>query len=198
VRGQAGTRVKRFHAEAPPLLSVLELHGAGRFGDTLAGNGTERTDEERRAIEQLRRLGARSGGPVGQPAVGPPLVLVGTVGPGGSVDGTAVNEGVEREAANNLTKLLAAPGEERHLFLWADATDSGANVALATFARPDPPELPEGIDSVWVGLWQRNVNLQSNAFTLWRVTPPGPWEILPVPAVRNYANELVAGITATS
>ncbi len=195
-RGRAGARVKRFRTKAPPLLAALERHSDGRFGDILSGDNRERTEEERRAIEQLRRLGARSGGPVGQPAAGPALLLVGTVGPGGTVDGTAVNEAVEREAANNLEKLLAAPGDERHLFIWADSTDPGAHVAMVSFARPGPPLLPDGIDAVWVGLWQRGVNLQSNASTLWHVTPGAPWEILPVPTVRDYASGIVARLTA--
>jgi hypothetical protein len=196
-RGRAGPQVKRFRANAPAFLAVLEKNTAGRFGDILGTDDALRSEEERRAIDGLRRLGARSGGPVGQPASGPALVVVGTVGPGGTVDGRDVNEAVVREAANNLDKLLAAPGDERHLFVWADTTDPGANVAMATFARPDPPLLPDGINTVWVGLWQRNVNLQSNASTLWRVTPPGPWEILAVPAVRDYANGLVARLTTT-
>ena len=62
---------------------------------------------------------------------------------------------------------------------------------MTEFARPEPPLLPRGIDTVWVALWQRNVTLQSNASTLWRITPPGPWEILSVPAVRGYAWGLV-------
>jgi hypothetical protein len=197
-RGRAGTRVKRFRGKAPPLLAVLERHSDGRFGDILGSDEPERTEEERRAVEQLRRLGARSGGPVGQAAAGKALVLVGTVGPGGTVDGSAVNEAVEREAANNLEKLLAAPGEERHLFIWADATDPGAHVAMVSYARPGPPLLPNGIDVVWVSLWQRNVNLQSNASTLWRVTPRGAWEILEVPGVRNYASGIVARLTTNN
>ena len=196
-RGQAGAQVKRFRAKAPALLAVLERHSQGRFGDILGGKDPERTEEEERAIAQLRRLGARSGGPVGRPASGPAFVVAGTVGPGGTVDGTAVNDGVEAAALANLEKLRAAPGDERHLFVWADSTDPGALAEMATYARPDPPQLPDGIDTVWVALWQRSIDLQSNASTLWRLTPPGPWEILNVPAVRNYAWGLVGRSAAT-
>ena len=56
---------------------------------------------------------------------------------------------------------------------------------------PRSPQLPDGIDTVWVALWQRSIDFQSNASTLWRLTPPGPWEILNVPAVRDYAWGLV-------
>src|ERR1700733_12317517 len=59
------------------------------------------------------------------------------------------------------------------------------------YARPSPPNVPTGIDTVWVGLWQRSASMQSNASTLWLVTPPGPWQILEVPAVRNYANNVL-------
>jgi hypothetical protein len=94
-----------------------------------------------------------------------------------------------------LRNSWPTPGDERNLFVWADSTDPGTHVAMVSFARPDPPLLPDGIDAVWVGLWQRNVNLQSNTSTLKRVTPGGPWQIVPVPAVRNYASRIVAGLT---
>jgi hypothetical protein len=195
-RGQAGTRVRRFRAKAPPLLAILERHNGGPFGDVLGGQGPERSEEERRAIDELRRLGARSGSPVHQPASGPALLVVGTVGPGGTVDGSVVNQGVWAAARSNLAKLLATQAEERHLFVWADSTDPGALVAMASFARPAAPRLPDGIDTVWLGLWQRNVNLQSYASTLWRVTPPGAWENLHVPLVRDYAQAVVGGPAA--
>ena len=63
---------------------------------------------------------------------------------------------------------------------------------MSTFSLPGPPQLPDGINSVWVGLWQRNVNLQSNAGILWRLTPPGTWESLHVPLVRDYAQTVVS------
>jgi hypothetical protein len=85
----------------------------------------------------------------------------------------------------NLDKLFAAPGDERHLFVWVDSTDPGAHAAMATYARPDPSRVPAGFDTFWVGLWQRSASMQSNASTLWRVNPPGPWQILEVSAVRN-------------
>jgi hypothetical protein len=97
---------------------------------------------------------------------------------------------VEAAAQDNLDKLLAAPGDERHLFVWVDPTDAGAHVAMATYVRPAPPRVPAGIDTVWVGLWQRSSTLQSNASTLWRLSPPGPWQILEVPLVRDYARTI--------
>jgi hypothetical protein len=197
-REQAGTQIRRFRANAAPLLAILELHNGGRVGDILGSVDSERSDEEQQAIAELRRLGARSGGPVHRPASGPAFVVVGTAGPGGSVDGSAVNEGVEKAAVDNIEKLLKAAGDERHLFVWVDATDPGANAAMSTFALPGPPELPDGVDSVWVGLWQRNVNLQSNAGILWRLTPPGTWENLHVPLVRDYAQTVLNGPVAVN
>ena len=91
---------------------------------------------------------------------------------------------------------MRASGDERHLFMWVDSTDPDANAAMATFALPGPPRLDDGIDCVWVGLWQRNVNLQSNAGILWRLTPPGTWENVHVPLVRDYALAVVGGPVA--
>jgi hypothetical protein len=186
-RGRSGPRVKRFREKAPALLCILEKESHGRVGDIVAGGLDGCSQQARLAIEELRRLGTRSGGPVGQPVSGAALVLVGTSGPGGAVDGTDVNSGVERAIEDNLTKLRAAPGDERHLFVWVDSTDPGASVAMWSYTRPPAPGLPAGIDCVWVGLWQGGMNPQSNAFTLWRVVAGGPWEVLDLPAVRDYA-----------
>ena len=192
-RGRSGPRVRRFRAKAPALLSILEEEGGGRFGDVVGGSLDGWSERGRRAIEELRQLGARSGSPVGQPSGGPALVLVGTSGPGGAVDGTDLNAGVERAIEDNLTKLRAAPGDERHLFVWVDSTDPGASVAMWSYVRPAAPRLPAGVDSVWVGLWQGGINPQSNAFTLWRALPCGPWEVLDLPAVRDYAYSMHGG-----
>ena len=81
-REQAGTRVRPFRAKAAPLLAILERHNRGRVGDILGTDDPDRTDEEQQAIAELRRLGARTGGPVHRPASGPALVVVGTVRPG--------------------------------------------------------------------------------------------------------------------
>jgi hypothetical protein len=187
-RGSAGARVRQFRKEGPRWLSVLEQEHKARFGDVLnqAPNGMSLRAAE--AVAHLKNLGARSGGSVGLPRSGPALVVVGTVGPGGNVDGSSINEFVEDAAVENLSKLLRATADERHLFIWVDGTDSAGNVAMATFAVPSaPPELPDGIDIVWVALCLQGASYQTNAFALWRLIPPNGWEIVTLPSVRSYA-----------
>lgn len=192
-RGLGGAKVRRFRKEAPQWLSVLEQVDPVIRPHILNNRDHDLGREAMNAITHLRRLGVRGGGSVGPTNSGPTYIVVGTVGPGGPVDGSTVNSAVEAATLANLTKLLKAEADERHLFLWVDATDSPSSAAMSSFARPEPPELPHGIDCVWVALWMRGISPQTNAHTLWRLVPPGPWAILHLPAVHDYAARRTAG-----
>jgi hypothetical protein len=122
----------------------------------------------------------------------PPSINIGTIGSWCS-ETSSVHSAVEREALNNSEKLTAAEANERHLFLWVDDTDPTSVEELTNFRLPKAnPELPVGIDVVWVALWMRNVNSQSNTYALWHVTPDLGWKIERTPAVRAYAEAVGA------
>jgi hypothetical protein len=71
-------------------------------------------------------------------------------------------------AGHNIAKLLAADADERHLFLWINASQADAELAMHTGPPPQtPPPLPAGVDVLWV---------HNESGRLWRVRPPAGWE----------------------
>lgn len=196
--GYSGTNVRRFHHEAPALFSALSQDIDGGHRDYFHGPPHPSLGPAAiEAIGKLKALGVRNGSPIDTMTGDAAVILVGSVGPGGWTDGRSVNEAVAKAAVDNLDKLLQAEADERHLFLWVDATDNASNVAMATFSVPtDVPSLPDGIDVVWVGLWMPGVDPESYAHSLWclRVGATA-WERPTKPAVRSYARTVVAGQT---
>jgi hypothetical protein len=191
-RGRAGSAVRKFRRKAPPLLLQLSQEQTHLVGDVL--HDPDRGDLSARsvpAIRGLRALGARSGGPIGTMTGGPSSLSVGTVG-SRVANGSAVHTAVEREAVNNASKLLRADADERQLFLWVDDTDPGCVEELTSFHLPlARPELPNGVDVVWVALWMQSTTPWSNVHALWRYADPTGWQIQRVPQVRLYADALL-------
>ena len=126
----------------------------------------------------LEGLGVRGGIAVDDQ---PSRIVVGTAGAGSSAWGgrDSITEAVEREAAANAEKLARTTADERHLFMWIDWTMSDLQAAvigvgdLGTLRRV--PELPKGVDTAWVA---PRAMVDERQMFLWRVTPPGAWEIL--------------------
>jgi hypothetical protein len=93
---------------------------------------------------------------------------------GFNTDGERLNVLAVTAAESNAAKLLAANVDERHLFLWVTATEPEVEMAMGLGQiPPTPPVLPAGVDVVWA---------QNETNDLWRVRPPGDWELLESPA----------------
>ena len=98
----------------------------------------------------------------------------------------AITEAVEREARANAQKLTRATADERHLFMWIDWTMADLQAAIISVRDlgvfPAVPELPEGVDTVWVA---PVVMVDERQAFLWRVTPPAGWEVLDQSVLRG-------------
>lgn len=106
-----------------------------------------------------------------------PRILLSYAGGGGLITSQLIRESVEREAFkdDNRNKLKKAKRNEKHLFIIVDAgTDYCTWVAMRDGKPPAAlPELPAEINTVWVATW-----LPGDKYRVWRVSPPGKWEIL--------------------
>ena len=177
--GPAPSAVKAIVKRSPSLLAVYEQHGLSET------NGQLYPGQARAAVVDagttLVRLGVSRAHVWG--VDGPPQLWF--IGHGGvSADVDAVNRLAAEHAAGNADKLLAAQADERHLFIWMDASQAEAELAMHTGPPPDsPPVLPHGVDVVWVA---------NPSGHLWRSRPPGSWEVLPCPRV-----EVVIDASAT-
>lgn len=95
---------------------------------------------------------------------------------GGFPKADAPAAAIERRIPRKLKTLQsgdAADADARHLFVWADVSDfetfSGIDDELIAKARP--PQIPEGIDIVWIGRFDG-----TSSPTLWRCDRGGRWE----------------------
>jgi len=193
-RGQAGTRIDRFHKQGPPLLRTLG-QVPWSSGDVLGGPAPELSSAGRQARSDLRALGARHANPVDALPGGVPMIVLGVTGPAGWVDGNPVNDAVLRAITENEAKLAAAEAEERHLFLWVDSTDAPCEAAMATFTLPsDIVDVGAVVDHVWVALWMRGQTADSNIHSLWHLRRGGAWERVLVPRVRSYAKAVAVNL----
>jgi len=189
-KGFAGTRVASFNAEGPKWFQVLGdevgLRTCDVIGDTSVKEGYSPAGKQ--AVAELNALGVRNASPIDTLPGGRPYIVVGTVGLGGSTDGQTINEAVKEAGRANLDKLMRARADESHLWMWVDQTDNESYVAMCTFSVPNEgPDLPEGIDTVWAGVWMQNFTPWTNIYVLWRAQRGRPWEKVVVPDVRRYA-----------
>jgi hypothetical protein len=193
-RGEVGANVKRFRKEGPRWLGVLEMEPSPVFGDLVGGSPPAHFSAAgREAIAALRELQVHSASPIGTMTIAPRTIGVGTIGPGGPSDGSSIIEELQRAASANQEKLLRSSGQERHLFLWVDSSDSASATSMATFALPSrPPALDDCIDAAWVGMWMSGITPESQIQALWRWDRVAGWRIEQVPPVRSYSN-LLAG-----
>ena len=190
--GYGGANIRAFHRRAPELFRVLGAEVGWSTGDVFDGPPDPAlTPRGRLALDELKTLGVRNGCPLDTTPGGRACILVGTVGPSGWTNGRSVNTAIERAAADNQAKLARAVADERHLLVWVDSTDTANETAIGTFSVPhEVPELPPVIDKVWVALWMRGMNPQTNIFSLWHLAAGGHWEIVQVPAVRRCASNV--------
>jgi hypothetical protein len=154
--GFRGPSLQAIFDNAPALLHALESYGVEAFG---AGHENEHPPfDAQEPIRKLLELGLLWGQSV--PLFLPtdrPQFLVGTRSRDGFLDPNDVNTCVEICAARKAGQLLAATeADERHLFVVVESTDYGAFAALTVgLSLPgNPPNLPQGINTVWVAAWR--------------------------------------------
>jgi hypothetical protein len=157
--------------------NLVVLECAGVFAINLRhwdGCSSDHSEAVREAAKQIFALGIQR--VTGWPGTDP-LISFGS----GTVGVTApdlVNAALEVEAnkQDNTRKLhtAAAAGSEGHLFVWIDSTKVQASAALSFGFLPEAPDLPPGVTTAWVALAKEAWDVRQ----LWRVTPPGPWEVV--------------------
>ena len=140
-RGRRGADLRDVHRRVEDLLRQLEVAGVSRFGlgaPPLPNSDTAAT------VEELRQLGVVAGSSVGPPGSGPPLIVIGTTGPGAWMGRDIMNIAAEREAHANAEKLATASADERHLFIWVAWSDNeGQAASMSVLGPPDvPPDTP--------------------------------------------------------
>jgi hypothetical protein len=163
-----------------PILTIYERFGVTEIGAVAMwqpipppGSYAEVAD----AMKRMFALGvtmARCHRPANPP--GSALVLLSIHG-GHGANIEELNQLVEEHAASNIKKLRLANVDERHLYVWVNATTPDAELALHIGETPTSiPTLPEDIDAVWVGSWGIT-SLGNEGFErLLRITPTGTWE----------------------
>lgn len=126
--------------------ALIELYGIGSTGVRTLG---PRTAEEASILFSL------TGGFTGDPG--------------------RLNDLVADRAAAKAKKLRnATTADERHLMVWVDASEPAVEICISKVGPPiNAPEIPSGIDIVWV----TNPGVEK----VWRLKPPGAWEVLDPP-----------------
>jgi len=107
------------------------------------------------------------------PEPGQPGAIYPSISAGMGSDPQKLNELVAERAENKVNKLRAASADERHLFMWIDSSHEDAELAFATLPPPPPPNIPFGIDVVWLV----GPTGGPDSVRIWRLQPPGAWEV---------------------
>ena len=139
--------IKRLNKEAEGHLEALEEAGVQQFG--MSGNLRIPSLKEVAAVQSLARLGVTMGMSVNS-VKRPPTIVLGS-GRGFVGESRILNQEIEKLVGENVDKLRRAVADERHLFVWLDWSDLGAQYVMMRNRIPEaPPQLPEDVDTVWV------------------------------------------------
>ena len=172
-RQQKGTNLRQLNREIHQLISKLEEMDSPD-GVDLIGNGSIYFEKPfATTLTRLSQLGVRHINSCGIKSF--PIAQV-QVGNSRLIENVSLNEDVERLAKSNSKKLKKASVDERHIFIWVDSTDSElfAQISLSNMPN-EPPTIPEGINTVWLGLWSPGWTRFSNVAALWRVEQGTNW-----------------------
>lgn len=174
--------MRRLMAGAVPILSVFESHGCLDVDIRVSPQhrkpptGTPQPVAD--AMQGLFDLGAILARSLGPRRDVEAKLFVSAHG-GASSNHGRVNELVEAAAASNAAKLAAADVDERHLFVWLNASEADAELAISTLGPPpSPPALPPGVDVVWLATQAAPGHGSAGVGRLLRVRPPNGWETL--------------------
>jgi hypothetical protein len=155
------------------LLETFEKHGVTTVSRFPRGRPARDEDETAQAGRALRELGALHAHQLNAPPPGEAAQVVTSLAGSAGSNFESMNDLVAERASKKVEKLIAAGGDERHLFVWLRGSVSDAQLAMTTLPPPDSvPAIPEGIDVVWLAV---GVPGQPVSW-LWRLRPPGGWE----------------------
>jgi hypothetical protein len=173
--------IRDLMAQVIPIVVMLERTGETavevRYDPRYQPRPAERSDEMHDAMVKMFDLGVYAARLWSEPEEVRPGQLIPSISQGVSSDPGQINELVVERAEKKVDKLRAAEADERHLFVWMDSSHAEAELAFATLAPPPAPTIPKGIDVVWLvepAGWPGSVRI-------WRLAPPGQWEVLPPP-----------------
>jgi hypothetical protein len=176
-------RVRDLMSEVIPHLEVLERHAVERVGGLARADRwspAEVHQEPAAAAGAVLRLGVSHATRLGPPKPGEAARVMASLHGGAGSNFDAMNDLVSECARKKIDKLMAATGDERHLFVWIRSSASDAELAIATLPPPaSPPGLPDGIDAVWVATSGGPDALYAR---LLRLRPPGAWETIGAPS----------------
>jgi hypothetical protein len=166
-------KVKPLIKRVIPLLERFEAHDVMRVDRLPRGGPAGHEGEATQAIRSLHELGALHAHALGPPKNGEVAQILISLGGGSTSNFGLLNCLVAKCARKKVEKLVAAGGDERHLFVWLRGSASDAHLAMTTLPPPGSvPEIPEGIDVVWLAV---GVPGQPVSW-LWRLRPPDGWE----------------------
>lgn len=164
-----------------PVLAAYERHGVSDIDtrvpprSNLRAPGTPQDVIE--ATQQQFELGAVVTHRLGPRHSSEAQVFISIHG-GVAANANQVDGLVGAVARRKADKLAVARADERHLFVWLSATHSDAELAVFSGRPPTAaPSLPAGIDALWLATRLRD----GYAERLWRMRPPGGWEVLEPP-----------------
>ena len=172
--GRPAIRIKRNTPRLIAALATLEAHGISQLGpgelDPEARFQVSIPSAVLEAIAKLTSIGVTFVGSTSQREG--EVARLRFVSPGSVVaDPDQLTELVAAAAVDKRRQLAAATdATERHLFIWLFGTYADAEQAFsAHLPPPQPPPIPPGIDVVW---------LANGSTLLWRLRPPGGWEVV--------------------
>jgi hypothetical protein len=177
--------IRDLMAEAIPIAVMFE--GAGekavevRYDPRWQPRPPARSNEMHDAMLKMFDLGVYALRQWSEPAAGEPGELFPSISEGVGSDAGQLNALVVERAETKVDKLRATDADERHLFVWVDSSHPAAEMAFSLLAPPPAPTIPEGIDVVWLAepiSWPGGVRI-------WRLEPPGQWEVIPPPEGYN-------------
>jgi hypothetical protein len=166
-------KVKPLMKRVIPLLETFEAHGVTQVSRFPRGKPLGSEGEAAEAARALHQLGALHANALGPPKPGEIAQILTSLAGGAGSNFQSMNDLVAECARSKVEKLIAAGGDERHLFVWLHGSASDAHLAMTTLPPPDSvPAIPDGIDVVWLAV----VAPGQPVSWLWRLRPPDGWE----------------------
>jgi hypothetical protein len=171
--GTPAIRIKRHISALLAALTTLETHDIRELErDALAAwtpPPASKPPAVLEAIRALKSIGVVHVRSTGQRHQDVARVLFSSHGPVVANPGQLTELIAERADAKHQKLASVTDAAARHLFVWLFGTYPDAELAFANLPPPPPPPIPEGIDVVW---------LSNASERLWRLQPPGGWEVI--------------------
>jgi hypothetical protein len=187
-RGEPRASIRKVMAGMSPILELFERREETsievRSSPLHRPRAPGTTDELHEAMIRMFDLGVEVARLWSKTEPGHPGAIYPTISAGIGSNPQKLNQLVADCAERKVNKLVAAPADERHLFVWLDSSHEDAELAFATLPPPPSPTISPGIDIVWLV----GPAGGPGGVRIWRLKPPGGWELCPPPT--GYALRL--------